>query len=196
MKSEATYRFARMTPRKVRPYARLVRGMSVATAEAQLSHMVGKAPEIIFQVLKSAIANAVHNNGADKAKLVISNITVNEGIVMKRFQPVAKGMAHPILKRTSHITVEVDDGATKERQKAAPKASAIETVTVKDFAAQETHAEVENQEISEEKRAPAPGEKDVPADERKDGKEYEVKQKMQMMQKGGDKKKSFRRKSI
>jgi large subunit ribosomal protein L22 len=62
------------------------------------------------KVLESAIANAEHNEGADVDELTVSAIYVDEGPVLKRFMPRAKGRANQILKRTSHITIKVSEG--------------------------------------------------------------------------------------
>ena len=68
-----------------------------------------KAARPIRKVLESAIANAEHNQGADVDELKVSEIMVDEGPVMKRWRPRAKGRATPIMKRTSHITITVAD---------------------------------------------------------------------------------------
>ena len=71
--------------------------------------MPKKAANIIHKAVRSAVANAENNLSADGEKLVIKSISVDGGPSLKRFQPVSKGMAHHILKRTSHITVIVSD---------------------------------------------------------------------------------------
>ena len=68
-----------------------------------------KAAGVIRKVLESAIANAEHNEGADIDELKVSKIMVDEGPVMKRWRPRAKGRATPVIKPTSHITVSVSD---------------------------------------------------------------------------------------
>ncbi len=68
-----------------------------------------KAAGLVRKVVESAIANAENNNAADIDELRIAEIFVNEGLVMKRVKPRAKGRADRIVKRTSHITVTVSD---------------------------------------------------------------------------------------
>ena len=69
------------------------------------------AADATAKVLKSAIANAVNNNGLDESKLYVKECYANEGVVLKRFMPRAKGSASAIHKRTSHITVVVSERA-------------------------------------------------------------------------------------
>jgi large subunit ribosomal protein L22 len=68
-----------------------------------------KAAVLMKEVLNSAIANAEHNDGADIDELYVSAVMVDEGSTMKRMSPRAKGRGNRILKRTSHITVVVDE---------------------------------------------------------------------------------------
>jgi large subunit ribosomal protein L22 len=86
--------------------------MPVGKALELLQFSPRKAATIIRKVLESAIANAEHNEGADIDELRVSQIMVDEGPVAKRWRPRAKGRANSIIKRTSHITVSVSDGAS------------------------------------------------------------------------------------
>jgi large subunit ribosomal protein L22 len=95
----------RIAPRKVRLVADMVRGKAVQQAEVILSNAVKKAKNPIGALLASAIANAEHNHKMSKDQLYVKDIFVNQGIVLKRFMPVSRGMAHPIKKRTSHINI-------------------------------------------------------------------------------------------
>ncbi|WP_114717835.1 50S ribosomal protein L22, partial [Vibrio cholerae] len=85
------------------------RGKSVDQALELLTFSNKKAAELVKKVLESAIANAEHNEGADIDDLRVAKIFVDEGPVMKRIMPRAKGRADRILKRSSHITVVVAD---------------------------------------------------------------------------------------
>jgi len=87
----------------------MVRGQSVASALQMLGLMPRKGAHIIRKVLESAVANAEHNHGADIDELTVSKITVDEAPRLKRYQPRAKGRAGKIIKRNSHITVQVAD---------------------------------------------------------------------------------------
>jgi large subunit ribosomal protein L22 len=111
MQTQAVHRFARLSPLKGRLVADLVRGQKVDQALNTLKFSRQRAAGLIRKVLESAIANAENNDGADIDELRISEIFIDEGPVMKRIRPRAKGRADRILKRTSHITVRVSDGA-------------------------------------------------------------------------------------
>jgi len=106
MKTKATLRFVRSSPRKARLVANLIREKNIGNA-LNILHFTNKlAARIIEKLLKSAIANAQENHKVDDVdSLVISNITVNEGPTWKRNMPRARGIATSILKRTSHITI-------------------------------------------------------------------------------------------
>jgi len=202
MQTSATQKHARMSPRKIRPYARMVQGMMVSEAINQLSLAVGKAPEIILEVLKSAIANAKHNMQIPESDLKIASILVNQGLVMKRFMPAAKGMAHAILKRTAHVTVIVEGDAkavSQKKQAVSEKAESIKTVSADEFAKQEKKAikkeEKEHAQDSEEhvEKHETP-ERDVSTTvDKQSGTAF---QKVKMNQQGGNAKKTHRRKSI
>ena len=103
----AKYRSARISPQKVRLVADQVRGLSVEKALEILTFSNKKAAGLVKKVLESAIANADNNHGADIDNLSLTKIYVDEGPVMKRMMPRAKGRADRILKRSSHITVVV-----------------------------------------------------------------------------------------
>ena len=102
---EATARFVRGSARKGRLVADLVRGKSVADAQAILAYSTRAAAVPVRKVLQSAIANADHNHGLDPPELRLVVVTVDEGPTIKRFRPRAQGRATPIMKRTCHITI-------------------------------------------------------------------------------------------
>lgn len=103
----ATHKFARMSARKVRLVADMVRGRDVQDALNILKFSPNRASGMISQVIKSAVASA--NEGeADVDSLIVKEIRIDEGPVMKRFRPKDRGRAYNILKRTSHISVVVD----------------------------------------------------------------------------------------
>jgi large subunit ribosomal protein L22 len=103
----AKARFIRMSPRKVRLVAGLVRGKDVSAAVAQLKFLRKDAARPVWKCIDSAVANAVHNHQMDASSLYIKAITVDGGPTLKRFRPRAHGRAASILKRTSHIVVTV-----------------------------------------------------------------------------------------
>jgi len=104
---KATAKTLRVRPIKARLVLDLIRGKNIVEATAILKFMPNKAAEATGKVLKSAVANAVNNHSLDQSKLFVKACYADEGVVMKRFMPRAKGQAAQILKRTSHITVVV-----------------------------------------------------------------------------------------
>jgi large subunit ribosomal protein L22 len=109
MQAKANLNFVRIAPRKVQLVIDLIRGKAVGDAIAILRHTPKAASPIVEKLLNSAIANAEHNYSLDPNKLVISQVYVNQGPTMKRFQQRAMGRASAIKKRTSHITVVVSE---------------------------------------------------------------------------------------
>lgn len=107
----ATAKYVRISPDKVRIVLALIRGRSVNEAMAILQATPKAASEPVFKVLTSAAANAEHNKDMSISDLYVAEAYANPGPTIKRYQPVSKGRAHHILKRTSHITVILD---TKE----------------------------------------------------------------------------------
>jgi len=105
MEWQSILRHARISARKARLVADLVRGMGVEAALARLQFTPKKAAGMIRKVLQSAIGNASQSSGVDEDKLYISTITVDEGPTAKRWSPRAMGRATRIRKRTSHICV-------------------------------------------------------------------------------------------
>jgi large subunit ribosomal protein L22 len=110
MQAIAILRYARISPQKCRLVADTVRGQSVGRALATLKFMPKKGAAIVLKVLESAIANAENNQGADIDELRISAIMVDTAPVLKRMHARAKGRGSRIVKRNSHITVQVSDG--------------------------------------------------------------------------------------
>jgi large subunit ribosomal protein L22 len=126
----------RMSPRKVRLVVDSIRGLSIDEALMVLSSMQKRAAAPVIKTIESAVANAVTNNGSDRANLFVSSITVDEGQAMKRFHPSSRGRVHPYKKRGSHIKIALKEKAVK----AATDAKAI---TKKD--------DIKKEEIKEEK---------------------------------------------
>ena len=128
-------KYLRMSPKKVRPVIAAIRGKSALAAEQELS-LIGKGSvPAIKKVLKAAIADAEHNFNAKKESLVVKTASVDEGPRLKRYSPRARGMAHPIMKRTGHITIVLEGEGTSKQ----PVKSEIVTTKVADVeAAKET----------------------------------------------------------
>lgn len=102
-------RNVQLSPQKARLAADLVRGKKVEEALNILNFSLKKSALVIKKVLESVISNAEHNNGVDSDDLEISSIYVDQGRLMKRMRPRAKGRADRILKRSCHITIKVKD---------------------------------------------------------------------------------------
>jgi large subunit ribosomal protein L22 len=109
MQVSAKLKYARISPQKCRLVADAVRGKTVASALQTLTLMPKKGAAIVRKVLESAVANAEHNHGADIDELKVSSIFVDEAPTFKRFRARAKGRSSRIIKRNSHITVQVAD---------------------------------------------------------------------------------------
>ena len=109
MEAKAVAKNVRIAPRKVRVVMNLIRGKKVADAFAILKFTPKVGAEIIEKVLKSAVANAENNFDMNVDNLYVSSCFVDEGPTMKRIHPRSRGQAFKILKRTSHITVAVEE---------------------------------------------------------------------------------------
>jgi large subunit ribosomal protein L22 len=108
---KAVARFIRMSPHKVRRVLDQIRGRSYREALIILEFMPYRACEPILKVLRSAVANAEHNEGYTPADLVVAQAFADQGPVLKRFRPRAQGRAYQIRKPTCHITITVAPGA-------------------------------------------------------------------------------------
>jgi large subunit ribosomal protein L22 len=117
----AKLRYLRIAPRKVRLVADLIRGKSVKEAQRILEFTRKKSAQPILKLLKSAIANARHNFQLEEENLFISKILVDEGPKYKRWLPRARGVAYPIQKRTSHLTIFLDQIKKEELKKEIKK---------------------------------------------------------------------------
>ena len=111
--AQATLSNFRQSPRKMRGVANLVRGKKVSEAMLNLEFVNKRASLPIRNLIGSALANA-KNLEINTDNLVVKTITVNVGKTLKRSMPSSRGSAHPIHKRTSHITVELAEGAAKK----------------------------------------------------------------------------------
>ena len=107
MQVAAKLRYARVSPQKARLIADMIRGKQVGEALRTLTFTPKKSARIVKKILESAIANAEHNHGADIDELKVAAVFVDEAPSFKRFRARAKGRGDRILKRNSHITVEV-----------------------------------------------------------------------------------------
>ncbi len=107
--SRAVLSNARVSPRKARLVADLVRGKMVGDAIQALEYCDKKTAPLVRKLVLSAVANAVNQSGVDADELQLKHIRVDEGQIFKRWLPRAHGRATPLLKRHSTITVELDE---------------------------------------------------------------------------------------
>ena len=126
----STWRFAKITPRKARLLADLIRGQSVAEALDLLKFSKKRAAIMLTKTLRSAVANADEAE-ADVENLYVCRCFCDAGPIIKRFAPKDRGKSYRILKRTCHITVEVDEGAREKRRRnrRTPGRSTVEPST-------------------------------------------------------------------
>ena len=104
-KAVATLKYARISSRKVKIVADLIRGKNAEDALAIVKFTPKASSEIIEKLLKSAMANAENNHGMNVSNLYVAEIYANQGPTLRRIRPAAKGSAVRIRKRTSHITI-------------------------------------------------------------------------------------------
>lgn len=116
----AHLRKIRISPKKANLIAEMVRNKTVTHALTLLKFTPKRAAKVLYKVINSARANAENNFKQETGSLMIKEIIVNEGPTYKRFQPVSRGRSHPILKRTSHITVKVEADPNLIKPKTTP----------------------------------------------------------------------------
>ena len=111
MEAKAHVKYLRISPRKVKIVADLIRGKSVAQATAILMTTPKATSEALLKLLKSATANAENNHNMDPESLYVSEVFATPGPIIKRIMPRAQGRAYRINKRTSHVTMTVAEKA-------------------------------------------------------------------------------------
>ncbi len=114
---KAIHRSARISPMKIRPLMASIVGKSATEAVDILTFMPRKGARMTLKVLKSAIANAENNHNLSSANLIVQEAHIDDAKVLKRYMPVARGSAHPIRKRSSHIRIVLAEGAPKKTAK-------------------------------------------------------------------------------
>jgi len=111
----------RTSPKKVRQVADLVRGKDALQAQNMLLFTVNKSSKPVLKLLNSAIASAKHDLHLEESNLFISKITVDEGPKMKRWHPMSRGRAYPIIKRSSHIVLTLSEKSEARNPKSETK---------------------------------------------------------------------------
>lgn len=124
---KAYLRSVRLAPKKANLIALLVRGMPVNDALHLLQRTHKKGARLVEELLKSAIANAEHNDKQNRADLIVKTIIVNQGQALRRGTPMARGRMRPLSKFLSHIDLvlgikDVDSVKSAPKKKAAKKA--------------------------------------------------------------------------
>lgn len=126
MEVKAYLKNLRISPRKVRLVAGLIRGKNAIDAKHQLTFLVKRSSDPMLKLLNSAIANAKNNAKISEENLIVSKIFVDGGPVLKRHMPRAFGRAFAIRKRTSHITIVLTDKTKSSEVKPEAKVEKIE----------------------------------------------------------------------
>ena len=119
MEAKASLRYLRITPRKVRVVADLIRGKNVNAALAQLAYVEKRAAEPLAKLLRSAVANAeqsAKDQSLDVDRLLVKELMVDQGPSLRRYMPRAMGRAFKILKKTSHIQLTLSDETPKKKR--------------------------------------------------------------------------------
>lgn len=202
MQTKAKLSHLRISPRKVRLVADMIRGLQIEPALDQLKFSGKKAAHPLTKLINSAVANAEHNHDLKKDNLFIKELRIDEGPSLKRWRPRAFGRASAVQKRTSHInlilseiepTPDKKDNQDNQKHKKLAKAKVVKSLD-------------EIKEISAEDRQVAqPQDKSKPEEHKPDiidtarmGKDREKQHldKVRAKEKGGALKRMFRRKSI
>ena len=122
----------RQSPRKMRGVANLIKGKPVSYALDTLAHINKKAGDPLYALLASAVSNAKNNFNMEKDNLIVKDIRVDGGLILKRNMPRARGMAYRINKRTSHVNITLAPKVVKEIKAKKPVVEVKkETVKVK-----------------------------------------------------------------
>ena len=111
MDYKASHRYADVSPRKMQPFASLIRGRPVDEALELLRFLPNRSARLIEQVLKSAVGNAEDRGARNIDDLVVVESRIDGGPIMKRIMPRARGTAYPIKRRYAHIRVTLSDEA-------------------------------------------------------------------------------------
>ena len=132
MEVKARLRHVRISPKKMRLVANAIKGMEVLQAIVRLQFIRRNSAPILLKLLKSAVANAKHNNALDVENLVVKQIIVNKGVDLKRSRPAAFGSAHPFHKHSAHVdlTLGLKAGVAEPKQAHAKTGKKVPTVAV------------------------------------------------------------------
>lgn len=117
---KATLSNYKQSPRKTRLVADLMRGKTVAEARRALTFLPKKSAPVMFKLLESAVSNA-RNKGMSPDELMVRSITVDKGLILRRFKPMARGRAASVRRTRSIISLELGPVKAKAENKPAKK---------------------------------------------------------------------------
>lgn len=187
MKVTAQLKNFRVAPRKVRLLAEVIKGHDVDEALLNLKHTVKRSTDPLMQLLGSAIANAENNFGLDRSNLYVADFQVGEATRLKRWMPRAFGRATPIIKRSSHVTITVDERIEGKNRKSKDQLEKERKEREEARKKMEKEIMAERKEIQDAK----------PAEQnRTQGKKEALDKESRKAQKGGWASKMFNRKSM
>ncbi|MFA5009670.1 MAG: 50S ribosomal protein L22 [Patescibacteria group bacterium] len=109
METKATAKFTRISPKKAQPMVKALRGATVTDAMAELKYHSSKTARILYKLIKSATNNAINNYNLKETNLRVKTLTVDTGPTMKRYWFRSHGSADPLLKRSSHFAVVLEE---------------------------------------------------------------------------------------
>ncbi len=181
--ASATLRYLKISPRKVRIVANVLKNRSISEAEAQMMLHDRRAALPILKLLRSAIANA-KAKGLDITKLVIKDIRVDQGPMLKRWMPRAQGRATPIHKTTSHLVIVLQEGLKSVQSRFVTEIKKVK----KEKKGEHTHSHQHEHEHENESEEAKKKTKEVEV--------KEIKKEPKASQDKGFVQKVFRRKSI
>lgn len=197
MEVKAKARYIRMSPKKIRLVVDVIRGMDVEPALAQLKFINKAATKPVGKLVDSAVANAVNNFELKKENLFIKEIRVDDGPTLKRWMPKAFGRAGAIRKRSSHISIILQEKVESKKEHKAKKEKLAAPIKVEELADLAQLAEEKASVKNEEKKDSQEGVKKEIFDERGKGKHRHGAHSDKLREKGegGVVKKMFQRKS-
>ena len=123
MQVRARAKALQISPRKAQLVLETIRGIPAADAMAQLRFQPQRAARLVWKVVRSAVANAENNYSLDPGDLYVVSATADQGPRLKRFRARSRGMASPYVKRTTHLTVVVDDEPGRQRRASRRRAA-------------------------------------------------------------------------
>lgn len=159
MKVTAHLKSLRIAPRKVRLVSSLIRGMDAEQAQIQLDRTVKRSSDSIAKLLASAIANAEHNLGLDRNNLYVYDIQVGDGPRLKRWLPRAFGRATLLLKRTSRLTITLEERVEGKNRKSAEQLKKERDERTKEKEKMRKEMQKEAEALESEKKEQLPGQK-------------------------------------